>query len=289
MENQNLQSILLRASSEGWALGHFNISNLEQLRAIVNVGVSLKAPLHIGTSEGERKFIGLKQAVHLVRAFSEETGLPIFLNADHSKSVEEARAAVDAGYDSVHIDLSAKPFEENVKGTKEVVKYAKSKNQKISVEGELGYLKGESKVQNEVIEIKPEDLTDINQAREFVELTGVDRLAPVVGNIHGIAANEPKLDIERIRRIHEALPSVILVLHGGSGIPDNQMQEAVKAGIANIHVNTELRVAYTNALRKAINDNPDQTTPYKLFPDVIRAVEEKTKEKLMLFGSLNKI
>lgn len=289
MKNNNLQSILLRAASEGWALGHFNISNLEQLRAIVNVGTSLKAPLHIGTSEGERKFIGLHQAVHLIEAFREETGLAIFLNADHSKSVEEARAAVDAGYDSVHIDLSAKSFQENVKGTKEVVEYAKSKNKNISVEGELGYLRGESKMLNEIIEIKPEDLTNVEEAREFVSLTGVDRLAPVVGNIHGIAANEPNLDIERIRQIHEALPSTILVLHGGSGIPDDQMQDAIKAGIANVHVNTELRIAYTIALRKFISENQNQTTPYKLFPDVIRAVEDKTKEKLVLFGSINKV
>jgi len=288
MEN-NLRSILLRASTEVWALGHFNISNLEQLRAIVNVGVSLQAPLHIGTSEGERHFIGLKQAVHMVRAFREETGIPIFLNADHSKSVEEARAAVDAGYDSVHVDLSAMSFEENVRGTQELVKYAKSKNPDISIEGELGYFRGKSEVQKEIIEIKPEDLTNIDQAKEFVERTQVDRLAPVVGNIHGIAANEPKLDIDLIKKLHKELPNTILVLHGGSGIPDDQMKEAAKSGISNIHVNTEIRLAYTNALREVIKNKPDETTPYKLFPDVISAVEDKVKEKLLIFGSLNKI
>lgn len=285
----DLNGFLKKAAEEGWALGHFNISNLEQLRAILNAAQSAMAPIHIGTSEGERGFIGLKQAVYLIRAFREETGLPIFLNADHCKSVASAKEAADAGYESIHIDLSTEPFEENIKGTKEAVEYAKSKNKNISVEGELGFLRGESKIQKEVVEIKPADFTKIKEAEEFVKKTGVDRLAPVVGNIHGIAANEPKLDIERIRKIHEALPEITLVLHGGSGIPDDQIKEAIKAGISNIHVNTEIRVAYSAALRRTLAQKPEETTPYKLFAEAIKAVEEKVKEKLTLFNSVNRI
>ncbi|MBI2628003.1 MAG: class II fructose-bisphosphate aldolase [Candidatus Niyogibacteria bacterium] len=285
----DLNGFLKKAAEEGWALGHFNISNLEQLRAILNAAQSAMAPIHIGTSEGERGFIGLKQAVYLIRAFREETGLPIFLNADHCKSVASAKEAADAGYESIHIDLSTEPFEENIKGTKEAVEYAKSKNKNISVEGELGFLRGESKIQKEVVEIKPADFTKIKEAEEFVKKTGVDRLAPVVGNIHGIAANEPKLDIERIRKIHEALPEITLVLHGGSGIPDDQIKEAIKAGISNIHVNTEIRVAYSAALRRTLAQKPEETTPYKLFSEAIKAVEEKVKEKLTLFNSVNRI
>ena len=270
-------------------MGHFNISNLEQLRAILNAAQSARTPIHIGTSEGERGFIGLKQAVCLVKAFREETGLPIFLNADHCKTVASAKEAADAGYDSIHIDLSAESFEENIKGTKEAAEYAKSKNEDISVEGELGFLRGESKIQKEIVEIKPEDLTKPEEAVKFVKETGIDRLAPVVGNIHGIAANEPELDIERIRQIHEALPEIALVLHGGSGIPDNQIKEAIKAGISNIHVNTEIRIAFSAALRQTFAQKPEETTPYKLFSEAIKAVEEKVKEKLTLFGSVNKI
>lgn len=284
-----LKEFLKKAVREGWALGHFNISNLEQLRAILSAAQAVRSPAHIGTSEGERGFIGLKQAVYLIKAFREETGLPIFLNADHCKSVASAKEAADAGYDSIHIDLSAEPFEENIKGTKEAAEYAKSKNKDISVEGELGYLRGESKIQKEVVEIKSEDLTKIEEAEQFVKETSIDRLAPVAGNIHGIAANEPKLDIERIRQIHRALPEIALVLHGGSGIPDNQIKEAIKAGVSNIHINTEIRTAFSAALRQTLAQKPEETAPYKLFSEAMEAVEEKVKEKLALFGSVNKI
>lgn len=289
MSEKTLNSILHQAANEGWALGHFNISGLEQLRAIVNAARTLRAPIHIGTSEGERKAIGLKQAVYLVRSFRDEFGIPIYLNADHTKSAHEAKAAVDAGYDSIHIDLSAKPFEENVRGTKEIVEYVKTRSAEISVEGELGFLRGESKLQKEKIEVRPEDLTKPEEAVEFVRLTGVDRLAPVVGNIHGISANEPDLDIERIKRIHAALPQTTLVLHGGSGIPEAQIKAAILAGISNIHINTELRVAYVSALREFLVKNPEETTPYKLFTEPAAAVEELIKQKLALFGSVNRV
>src|SRR3989338_5927951 len=146
---KTLSEILFKAQKENRAIGHFNISNLEQLRAIMEAARKLNAPVMIGLSEGERKFVGLKQAVALVKSFKEEYGLPIFLNPDHSHSVESACEAFDAGFDSVHIDLSKLSFEENVKGTKKVVDYIKSKNPEISVEGELGYLRGESQIQKE--------------------------------------------------------------------------------------------------------------------------------------------
>lgn len=285
-----LDDILKKATREHWSTGHFNISNLEQLRAIMEAAKNLNSPIMIGVSEGERKAIGLKQTVALVQAFYEEYGIPVFLNPDHSKSVESAKTAFDAGFNSVHIDLSKLAYEENVKGTREVVDYVKSKSPDVSVEGELGYLRGESRVQKEIIEIKPEDLTRPEQAAEFVEKTGITRFSGAYGNIHGIAANEPKLDIERIREIRKILPeNVSMVLHGGSGIPDSQIKQAIEAGIANIHVNTEIRVAYAEALRKSLADNPDEVVPYKIFPPVIRAVQQKVEEKLKLFGSVNKI
>lgn len=283
-----LLQVLQKATNEGWATGHFNISNLEQLEAVVEAARQLRSPLMIGTSEGERNFIGLERAVALVRAMREKYCMPFFLNADHTKSVEAAKMAIDAGYDSIHIDLSALPFEENIRGTKEIVDYAHTKNPEISVEGELGILRGESKLQKEIIEVKPEDLTTPEQARQFVEETGVSRFAPAVGNIHGIPANTKFIDIELIKNIREILPrDVAMVLHGGSAISDEQIKTAIKAGINNIHINTEIRVAYVEALKKAIAGMPDETTPYKLFPPVIQAVRAKTEEKLMLFGSVN--
>ena len=288
--NFSLSEILLVAQKENWAVGHFNISNLEQLRAIMEAAKNLKCPVMIGLSEGERKFVGLKQAAAIVKSFKEEYDLPVFLNPDHSHSVESAKEAFDAGFDSVHIDLSKLPFEENIKGTKEVADYVKSKNPEVSVEGELGYLRGESRVQKEIIKIKPEDLTKPEEAAEFAEKTGVDRFAGAYGNSHGISLDEPALDVERIRAVRMALPErVAMVLHGGSGIPDNQIKEAIKAGISNIHVNTEIRTAYAEALRKFLAENPEENTPYKILAPTVEAVRIKVEEKLKLFGNNNKI
>lgn len=286
----NLNDYLARASKEKWALGHFNVASFEQIRAIILTAKELSAPIMIGVSEGEREYLGLKQLVVLIKSFQEETGLPIFLNADHTKSIESAKRAIDTGFDSIHIDLSKLPFEENIKGTKEIFEYAKSKNPEISVEGELGYLRGESRIQKQIIEIKEEDLTKSEEALEFVEKTGVNRFAPVVGNIHGISANEPRLDIEKIKALRKILPeNVVLVLHGGSGIPDEQIKKAIEAGINNIHINTEIRVIYAETLRKFLNENPEETTPYKILPPVIEEMQKKIKEKIKLFGNENKI
>ena len=285
-----LNEILERATTEHWAVGHFNISNLEQMRVIVRMGKELGSPVMIGTSEGERSHIGLLEAVALRDAFRKEFGIPIFLNADHSKSVQTAKAAIDAGYDSIHIDLSACPFEENVRGTTEIVAYARAKDRSTSVEGELGYLGGESKIEKEKIEIKPEDLTKPDEARAFVHRTGVDRFASSVGNSHGISIDEPAIDIDRIRAIRHMLPaSVSMVLHGGSGIPSEQIRAAIEAGIANIHVNTDIRVAFVGGLREAIAEHPNETTPYKLFPEAEEAMAKVIEERIRLFRAVNKL
>ncbi|MFA4890572.1 MAG: class II fructose-bisphosphate aldolase [Candidatus Paceibacterota bacterium] len=292
-----LDEILKRANEEHWAVGHFNISNLEQLRAIMEAAKELRAPIMIGLSEGERRAVGLKEAVALIKAFHEEygptggrAGLPVFLNPDHSHSAQSAKEAFDAGFDSVHVDLSKLPLEENIKGTKEVVDYVNRRQASVSIEGELGYLRGESKIQKEKIVIKPEDLTNPEEAADFVAKTGITRFAGAYGNSHGISIDEPALDIERIKAVRAALPeNVSMVLHGGSGIPDEQIKEAIAAGINNIHVNTEIRVAFTEALRKSLTENPDETAPYKITPQAIEAVKQKVEEKLKLFNSVNKI
>src|SRR3989344_4015167 len=252
-----LRAILQRATKEHWSTGHFNASESDQMRAICEAAKEVGAPAIIGTSEGEAKHLGYFEAVALRDAFRKELGIPVFLNSDHHKSVDAAKKAIDAGYDSIHIDLSAELYEKNVSGTKEIVEYAKNKNPEISVEGELGYLRGESKIEREKIIVRPEDLTDPEIAKDFVLKTGVSRLAVAVGNIHGISMDEPALDIERIKKIREAVQkNVALVLHGGSGIPDKQIKAAIEAGIANIHLKTDIRLAYAEALREEFSKNP---------------------------------
>ena len=260
------------------------------MRAIAEACKEIGAPAIIGLSEGERDHMGVREAVALRDALREDSKIPLFLNADHSKSVDTAKAALDAGFDSVHIDLSARSFEENIGETKRVVAYARAKGAMISVEGELGYLKGESKVVQKKIGVSPDDYTKPEEARRFTEETGVDRLAIVVGNIHGISLDEPDLDIERIREIRAIIPEeVALVLHAASGIPSDQIRAAIHAGIANIHINTDLRVAYANTLRKELIAHPDEVASYKLDAGAMAAMREVVKEKLTLFGSINKI
>jgi len=292
MNLRSLQEYLLEARNRGWAVGHFNVSESDQMRAICEAAAELNTVAMVGTSEGEARHFGYLEAV----AFRQEFSIPVFLNADHHKSVEMAKKAVDAGYDSIHIDLSAKSFEENIAGTREVVEYARSeagiKNKElgINIEGELGYLAGESKVQSEKIAVSEKDYTNPDQALEFVEKAGVNRLAIVVGNIHGISLDEPNLDIERIKKIRSIIPKeVALVLHAGSGILDEQIKAAIAAGIANIHINTDIRVVYTEALRKELSALPDETTPYKFDEKAKLALKDMVMAKLRLFGSINTI
>lgn len=289
--------ILRKAQEGGYAVGQFNVSSLEQIRAVCEVAKTLKSPLILGTSEGERKFIGLKQIVAVVKAWQEQTGLPIILNADHSKSFETAKAAFDAGYAGIHFDGSELPYEENLKITKQVVGYAKSKNPEVIVEGELGRIPGSSQVHGKIIEVEESCFTDPDLAKEFVKETRVDSLAISFGNVHGVFGkgfeSAEKLDIERlktIRALTEArgrLP-VFLVLHGGSGILSDEIKEAIKNGVVKVNINTELRVAYVNALRDVLNKS-EETTPYKIWPPVIEAVKKVVQEKMRLFGSINKI
>lgn len=285
------------AEEKKYAIGQFNCSSADQVRAVIQAAKNLKSPLIIGTSEGEAKFMGLRQAVKIAEAYEEETGLPIILNADHTykdakdlTNLDKIKDLLAAGYNSIHFDGSVLPYEENVKWTKQVVDMCKAVNPNISVEGELGYLPGASKLSKEKVEIKEEYLTNPDQALEFVMATGIDRLAVSVGNSHGISADEPKLDFERIAKINEKVRDyAVLVLHGGSGIPDEDIQKAISLGIRKINVNTELRVAFTGALNDYFANHPDETTPYKFLQVPIDAMQKVVEGKIKVFGSENKI
>lgn len=285
---------MLQAGKEGWATGHFNASESDHMRAVMEACAEVKSVAIIGTSEGERKHLGIIEAVALRDAFKREFDVPVFLNADHTKSVELAKLAIETGYDSIHIDLSVLPYEENIKGTKEIVDYArnweKEKDVILSVEGELGYLRGESKVTKEKVAVEKSDYTEPDKAAEFALGTGVDRLAIAVGNVHGLSPEEPKLDIELIKKIREAVPrNIALVLHAGSGVPDDKIRQAIEAGIQNIHINTDLRVAYAGALRETIEAEKSETAMYKLDASAIQAMKEVVKSKLALFGAVGRV
>jgi len=286
----SLNNYLRRATAEGWAVPHFNVCNLELLRGIVLAAAELRSPIMIGTSEGERALFTPAGAVVLVRALADEFGVPLFLNADHTHSVALAKAAIDAGYPSVHIDLSKLPFAENVAKTAEVVRYARKQKREISVEGELGALATDSStVFKGKVKIDPASFTSPELALEFVHKTGIDRLAPAVGNYHGMSQTKKNLDIGLIKELRAKLrKNVALVLHGGSGSGEVAFKKAIAAGIANVHISTELRVAYTKALRESIKKDPDEVVPYKLTGASTLAVQKKAAEFIKLFGAKGK-
>jgi len=283
-------NIFKKAQENKYAIGAFNVSNLEQIKAIFLAAQNLKSPIIISASEGEAKFIGKKHLRAIIDSYKKETGVEVILHQDHGKSFETIKDSIDAGYDSVQFDGSKLSFEENVEETKRIVEYARSKGVK-NVEAEFNHLEGQSAL-IEKIELKKENFTDPSQAKDFVERTGVDALAVVIGNLHGVFKDcqNPKLDIDRLKEIREAVgQDVNLVLHGGSGIAEDDIKEAVKNGIVKINVNTELRMAYTNSLKKTLEDNPDQNTPYKIMPLVVEAVQKVVEDKIKLFGSDNKL
>src|SRR3989344_8264429 len=243
---KSLRESIREANTAKKAVGHFNISTIEALWAIFDAARETGEPVIIGVSEGERKFLGVRQTVALVKSIRDEYEYPIFLNADHSYSFESVKEAVDAGFDAVIFDGAKLPFEENVRITKQCVDYARSVNPEIIVEGELGLIGSSSQLLDEIPrDIAESDFTTPEQAMAYVKETGVDLFAPSVGNVHGMLkhAKNPALDIERIARIREAA-GVPLVLHGGSGITDDDFRKAIQAGMAIVHINTEIRKAW---------------------------------------------
>lgn len=287
---KTLNDFLKEAKEGHYAIGHFNFSTADVLRGIIEASRDAGAPaVMVGTSEGEADFIGLKEAVALVRTTREEFNFPVFLNADHFKSFEKCREAINAGYDSVIVDISKMKFADNIAETKKVVDYAleisKYRNIEILVEGELGYLRGSSEMQTKV-GITQDDFTKPEEAREFVDRTRINQLAVVFGNIHGIVTEqEEKLDIEHFKKIIAAVPDVLYVLHGASGLKDEDVKAAIKAGITNVHFNTELRVAYKEGIHKVFHEKPNETTPYKYLAPAVIEVKKVVAQKVRLFMS----
>ncbi len=273
------------ARKSGIAIGHFNFCTADQLRAIAEAAAELAVPVMAATSEGEAEYIGRLQAAALVRSYR-YAGVPIFLNADHHKSFNSVRACIDAGYDTVLFDGSALTFDDNIQETKRVVEYAKSVNPDMMVEGELGYLRGKSEVQKSVA-ISKDDFTRPEEARIFIEKTGVERLAIVVGNIHGIVTDQKEeIDHDVLRSLQNAVSMTHLVLHGASGLTDDDISRAITNGITNIHINTECRIAYHDALKTYLTKNPSETTPYKYLGGSYQLMKDVVLQKLKLFNRI---
>ncbi len=283
----NLKEVLQEAARTKTAIGHFNVSNLEGINAIVDVCREVYKPIIVGVSPGESDFIGIGVISDIVKHYRTKYGLPLFLNADHFQDPQLAVYAVEAGFDAVLFDAAQKTLEENIKLTKEVATTLKRINPEILVEGELGYIGVGSVVRESVPEgavvdesqmIKPEE------AKRFVEETGVDLIGPGVGNIHGIVKGyKENLSFNRIAEIKAATPA-FLVLHGASGIDSDSVKKAVESGVSVVHVNTELRLAWKNALQKSLADNPEEIAPYKILKPTIEAIKTVLKEKIAVFN-----
>jgi len=284
-----LKEALSDAQRRPIAIGHFNVSDLVGLKAVTGAAQVLNVPVLVGTSEGERNFLGVHEIVALVTSLRQQLEHPIFLNADHTHSLERAVEAAQAGYDMIGFDASTLPLEKNVGLTKEAVEAAKSINPRIIVEGELGFIGSGSEIHESVPE-SSRLLTKTDDARRFVEATKIDVLAPAVGNMHGLLKSmisgevRKRLDIDRIREIATAT-AVPLTLHGGSGTDDGDFQRAISAGIAIVHISTELRLAWRRGLEAALAENSDEVVPYKIYGKSLSAIAAVADERLRLFNS----
>jgi ketose-bisphosphate aldolase len=284
----SLRELLQKAEQGGVAIGHFNISDLVLLKAVFAAAREQNVPVLVGLSEGEREFVGTRPIAAFVRSLREEFDSPIFLNADHTHSLAKGLEAAKAGFDSIVFDLSALPFEENVRQTRRAVEALKAIHPVMLVEGEIGDIGTGSEIHDKAPDLS-KGLSTPEEAKQFVESTGVDILAPAVGNMHGMlksmVAGETKkrLDIERIASIKRAA-GVFLTLHGGSGTDDEDFRKAIAAGINIVHINTELRVAWRKGLEQGLAKHPDEVVPYKIMPSAVEAVKQVVVSRLKLFN-----
>jgi ketose-bisphosphate aldolase len=285
---KTLRTVLQDAQARGDAVGHFNVSDLVLLKAVLAGARELDVPVVVGLSEGEREFVGTRTIGALVRSLREEFDFPIFLNADHTHSLAKGIEAAKAGFDAIVFDLSALPFEENVRETKQAVEALKAIHPSMMVEGEIGDIGTGSEIHDAAPDLA-KGLSSPEEAKQFVESTGVDILAPAVGNMHGMLRSmvrgetKKRLDIERIASIKRAT-GAFLTLHGGSGTDDDDLRKAIAAGIDIVHINTELRVAWRKGLEQGLAKMPDEVVPYKILPPAVEAVKQVVLSRLRLFN-----
>ena len=281
MELVTTKSILKKAQEGKYAIGAFNVENMEMVMAVISAAEEMNAPVIMQTTPSTVKYASLDYFLANVRVAASHAKVPVVMHLDHGSSFELAAQAFRAGYTSIMIDGSHSSFEENIKISKAVVDMCKPAG--IAVEAELGKVGG-----------KEDDLdggeggfTDPQEAKEYVERTGVDSLAVAIGTAHGMYKGEPKLDLDRLSQIKEVV-SIPLVLHGGSGIPDSKVQESIEIGICKVNYATELRIAFTNGVNKYLSENKDAIDPKKYNKAGMEEVKAFVKEKIKVCGCENK-
>ncbi|HYL82658.1 MAG TPA: class II fructose-bisphosphate aldolase [Candidatus Angelobacter sp.] len=283
-----LREILKQAETRGVAIGHFNVSDLVMLKAVFESARDQNVPVIVGVSEGERQFLGVRQIAVLVKSLREEHDFPVFLNADHTHSLAGAVEAAKAGFDWIVFDVSTLPLQDNIRQTKAAVETLKAIRPEILVEGEIGDIGSGSEIHDAVPDLR-KGLTSPAEAKQFVEETRIDILAPAVGNMHGMIKSmvtgdtKKRLDIERIRAIKEQT-GIFMTLHGASGTDDDDLRRAIEAGITVVHINTEVRLAWRRGLDLALSTRPNEIVPYKILPQVVNSIKEVVTGRLALFS-----
>lgn len=286
----NAKEILVKATQEKYAVGAFNITNLIQLEAVVEVHIDKKAPLIIQTSVTPSKFLGREVLVAIYRTLAESAPIPICLHLDHCREVDYCKKCADAGWTNIMIDASREPFEENIRQTKEVVEYC-HRIGKVSVEGELGTVSG---VEDQIKVAEDEAaLCDPQQALEFVERTGIDLLAPAIGTAHGVyKTKKPKVDFERFGKIARLINGhgvrVPMVIHGGTGLPPEYVARLIELGGSKFNVSTDLKRTLIDATYGYIYEHRDEYNPGKIDLVVKDAIKEKVIYWIDMLGSPGK-
>lgn len=291
--NARARQLMQRSRDQHFAVGAFNIDNQETLVAIVKAAQKLNSPVMVELSKNEVQSMGLENVRDMVNNYRAEYGIEMYINLDHSPTVEDCKQAIDVGYEFIHIDISQGNHnatdKEIIKGTKEVVEYAKYTG--AIVEGEPHYFGGSSDVFKEEIdyeEIK-KTFSSPESAKDFIESTGIDTFAAAIGNLHGKYPVPKILDLDLLQRIRDAIdPGKFISLHGGSDTPLHYFEGAAKIGVSKINVNTDLRFAFRTTMDKVLGDNPDQYAIVKLMPEVEDAVQAVVEEKIGAFNSAGK-
>jgi fructose-bisphosphate aldolase, class II len=288
---EQARDLMRRTHNEHFAVGAFNIDNQETLFAVVKAAQKHNSPVLVEVSQGEVDMLGLANVRDMVENYKREYGIEMYINLDHSPSVEAAKAGIDAGFEFIHIDLSQAKRdasdEEIIAATKEVVEYAK--NTGAMVESEPHYFGGSSNVHDEAIDYETikKTFSTPETTKEFVEATGIDTFAVAIGNLHGKYPVPKELDLELLQIIRNAV-DCNLSLHGGSGTPEHFYIEAAKIGIGKVNINSDMRFAYRQTLEKMLQEKPDEYAIIKLMPPVIEAVQAVVEEKINAFGSAGK-
>lgn len=276
-----------RALKEGFAIGAFNASNLELTQAIAWGAKEEQAPVIIQTSEGAIEYAGLKTLAGIIKNIAAEVDIPVILHLDHGKKVEVVKACIDNGYTSVMIDASTLSFEKNIAQVKGIVEYAHDRG--VWVEGELGAIVGKEGIKDLHGQQTPDDfLTKPEQAKEFVSKTSLDALAVSVGTIHGAFTGQEYIRFEILEKLESMLPGVPLVLHGASGISDEHLKKAVARQVCKVNIDTELRIAFEQAVKAYFSETHDSFDPRKILIPARDAVQQVVQRKIQLFGGTDK-